>query len=65
MPTLEELLIFRRSLQEQLASVSAEIETTRAQLAGVLSELQDRQNYKAQLKAQVQALQAEIQQLQG
>lgn len=55
----------RDRLQQQLDSVNAEVETTRAQLAGVLAETETRKQYKAELEEKIRALEAEIQALQG
>lgn len=65
MPTVEELRAMRDRLQQQLDSVNAEIETTRAHLTGVLAETETRKQYKAELEEKIRALEAEIQALQG
>lgn len=65
MPTVEELRAMRERLQQQLDSANAEIETTRAQLSGVLAEIETRKQYKAELEEKIRALEAEIQALQG
>lgn len=65
MPTIDELLALRDSLQQRLDAVRAEVQATDERLAGVLAETESRKRYKAELEAKVQALEAEVRALRG